>query len=100
MNTNLRAKSTQYLVGFRDGVGAAVGWHHKASQEHGHIADLHEVNGDPLAKHHRDMAEEHLMYAGHLRRLRREASEEIERRIDDEEAARRRADADQFGLGA
>lgn len=100
MIANLRTKSTQYLVGFRDGVGAAVGWHHKESQEHGHIADLHDANGDPLAKHHRDMAEEHLLYAGHLRRLRREASEEIERRVDEETANRQRADAGQFGLGA
>lgn len=97
---NLRTKSTQYLVGFRDGVGAAVGWHHGESQAHNHIADLHEANSDPLAKQHRDMAEEHLLYAGHLRRLRRDAANEIERRSDEEEMARRRADAGQFGLGA
>lgn len=97
---NLRTKSGQWLVGYARGVNAAIRWHKDQAAMHTHIAELHAANGDPLAKHSADLADEHERYADHLKRFSRAANAEIERRFDEEEAARARADAGQFGLGA
>ena len=98
---NWRTKSTQYLVGFREGVEAAVAWHHKASDDHKRCRATYAAAGDDaLAAHHNNASDDHLIFAGHLRRLRRDAANEIERRCDEEDRNRARADNGQFGVGA
>lgn len=101
--TDMRTKSGQWLVGYARGANAAVAWHTEQAEHHDHLEDVY-ANGPAetvdLAKHHAALASEHRLYASSLKSLARRANNEIERRCDEEDRARERADNGQFGVGA